>query len=792
MRLESPIYTKNFITRGRIKIPPKRKKIRLFTCFISDFLKLRIRKLFHRSSFFEKNTYLPIIILKIFSEQRLNWFENIQIVDKIDLIKECLTQKLKNLLKDYQKREYFRKKTLETCEKIRICTVQSFILRKKKAINIIVVSVLDLNSNSKLKQIKIIFNKGLIFPLFLFLIVKYRVFSFIFILKTNLNDSSMIYIKNQFTKILNSEFSDFNNENFWTKFRNIFKCINCLTVSEFFESGVDDSSFNYLNYKRKTLFSMLIQGIPKGPSFQFSCLKKSSSIMEKFLEMNLEFWFIYQFPSIFIFNVNELKINQFYSKNSQPRAFFPETTKSICELESHEALYVEKFYLNKNEVRKKCENYFKKFSESRFSYFFDNSQLNFQKVVTILTNFRSLDSNFYLIFKKILNSEMILKWYYQSIHNVIKVNFKREETKIFQNEISFVLYEKDKTEQIYLKKAFKFLVKNYNCKIVPKIIYRNFEQGETLFKKKKVSLGLIKSWRKNFLRINLPGTLDFLENYKDSKSNIISGLLNSGFHFFIEKLCIFNNKLRFKYLILKKINFFPSKIVSVYPRISQIKFSSMMDNQRFLYFCKKFFGDSNNSVFHTDPFEILKNKLNVLYCKTNYLEQFIKNRENLDCIIYINGEGGFNISFLIDKKRESYFYFQIQVFFDKKNSLFIYKWKRKVFLGPENFYEKLVKPFLKNFFKITEHPDFIACAPDRLEDFIQKNPPDIKKKVFLFTFKRNEFLLFDFICTNTVGLKIKGFFKYAGGKFFWKENEFLNINNIKEALVGKLNKILIN
>ena len=787
--IDSGIFKKNFIQREKIKILMKRKNIKLFNCFIQDFLKLRISKLFNQSSFLEKNTNLPIIILRIFSEQRLNWYENVQIFDEINLIKECLVQKLKNLLKNYQKREYLMKKTLETCEKVRICTVQSSILRKKKEINIIVLTVIDLVSRSKIKQIKIFFNKGSVFPLLLFLIMKYRVFSFFFFLKNNINDSSVIYIKNQFTRILNSEFLEVNDEYFWTKFRNIFKFINYITISEFFESDFDKTSFTNLNYKRKTFLSTLIQGISKGPNFNYSFLKKNSSIIEKYLGLNLEFWFIYQFPSIFIFNVNELKINQFYSRNSQPGAFFPGTRKSICELGSHDALYIKKFHLIKDEIRKKYENYFKKLSESEFSYLFDYSQLNFQKVGSILTNFRSLDSYFYLIFKKILNNEMIIKWYYQSAHNLITIDLKRENTEIFRNEFPFDSYAKNKTYQFSLKKTSQFLVKNYNFKIVPKIIYRNIEQRKLLFNQKKVSMGLIKSWRKNFLKKNLPGTLDFLENYRDSKSNIISGRLKSGFHFFIEKLCIFNHQPKFKYLILKKINFFPSRIISVYPRISQIKFSSMIDNQRFLYFYKKFFDNSNESVFSTDPFEFLKNKLNVLYCKTNYLEQFIKNRENQDCFIHINGEKGFNISFIIDKKRESYFYFQIQVFFDKKNFLFIYKWKRKVFLGSDNFYEKLIKPFLKDFFKITEHPHFIACGPDRLEDFIQKNLTDIKKKLFVFTFKTNEFLMFNFICTDTLGLKIKGFFIYSGGKFFWNENEFSNINHIKETLFRQLNKI---
>ena len=72
------------------------------------------------------------------------------------------------------------KKTLETCEKVRICTVQSSILRKKKEINIIVLTVIDLVSRSKIKQIKIFFNKGSVFPLLLFLIMTFQCLYFVF------------------------------------------------------------------------------------------------------------------------------------------------------------------------------------------------------------------------------------------------------------------------------------------------------------------------------------------------------------------------------------------------------------------------------------------------------------------------------------------------------------------------------------------------------------------------------------------------------------------------------------
>ena len=117
--------------------------------------------------------------------------------------------------------------------------------------------------------------------------------------------------------------------------------------------------------------------------------------------------------------------------------------------------------------------------------------------------------------------------------------------------------------------------------------------------------------------------------------------------------------------------------------------------------------------------------------------------------------------------------------------MFIYKWKRKIFLGPENLFENFIRPFKKDFFKIIKHPDFIGCGFEKLEIFLQKTGFRKGEKLFLFTFKENEFLVFEFISINRLGSKIKGSFSYSPGKFLWDDSEFLSINNLKEASFNK-------
>ena len=788
--IKSTISKTNYFQREKIKVLLKQKNIKFLNFFKEDHLPLKIGKIFKKSTFFRKYTNLTISVLKIFSDHRINWFEYVQVLDKIDLIKEYLTEKSKRLLKNFKKEESFIEKNFNIFKKIKVCTIQS-IVQKKKETNILLLSIIDLVENAKNKQIKINFNKDLIIPLFLFIIMKYRIFSFFFILKNKLSDNFLIYIKNQFTKILNSEFLEYNSGNFLDKFKNIFNLINCMIIRDYDENCICKTPFEYLTYKKKSLLFTFIQTILKGPIVLLGSLRKKTSILKKLTGINFEFFFIYQFQDIFFFISKQFNMKQFCYESMWPKIFFLEQDRILCKLGPHNVFYIKKRgSLIENQIRKKFEDKFIGSSKLEFSCFLDFSQINFEKIGIILTNLRSLDLNFYLIFKKVFYNEMTINWNYQSIYNITKAKEKIKNKNNFQKENFFKSFETHKITQFYLEKALKILIINPSCKMVPESNYRNIKVEKIILMKEKASLGLMTGWGKKLLKLNLLGSLNFLENNKKSRFNIISGLLDTGFQFFIEKLCVLNNQLRFKFLILKKLKTIPAKVISVYPKISQIKFSSLTDEKRFLFFGKKFFDNFNNFISPLEPFKFLKEKLSGSYCKNNYTEQFIKNQKIEDFFIYITSENEFRLSFVTDKKLGNFFYFQIQVFFDKKNFLFIYKWKRKIFLGPENLFENLIRPFKKDFFKIIKHPDFIGCGFEKLENFVQKTGFIGGGKLFLFTFKENEFLVFEFISINKLGSIIKGSFLYSLGKFLWDDNEFLCINSLKEASLIKINCIL--
>jgi hypothetical protein len=784
--IKSTISKTNYFQRKKLKVLLKQKNIKFLNFFIQDHLPLKIGKIFKKSTFFRKYTNLTISVLKIFSDNRLVWFEYVQLLDKIDLIKEYLTEKSKIFLKNFKKEEPFIEKNLNLFKKTKVCTIQSFVQKKEKETNILLLTIIDLVENAKNKQIKINFNKEIIIPLFLFIIMKYRIFSFFFILKNKLSDNFLIYIKNQFTKILNSEFLEYNGGNFLDKFKNIFNLINCMIIWDYDENCIFKTPFEYLTYKKKSLLFTFIQTILKGPVALSGSFRKKTSIFKKLTGINFEFFFIHQFQDIFFFISKQFNLKQFCSESLWPKTFFLEQDRIFCKLGLHNVFYIKKRgSLIENQIRKNFEDKFIGSSKLEFSSFFDFSRINFEKIRIILTNLRSLDLNLYLIFKKVFYNEMTINWNYQSIYNFTKVKQKIDNKNNFEKENFFKSFETHKTIQFYLEKALKFLIINPSCKMVPRSNYRNIKDGKIIFLKKNPSLGLMTSWNKKLLKLNLLGSLNFLENNKKSRSNIISGLLDTGSHFFIEKLCILNNQLRFKFLILKKLNTIPAKVISVYPKISQIKFSSLTDEKRFLYFRKKFLDNFNNFITPLEPFKFFKDKLNGSYCKNNHIEQFIKNQKIEDFFIYITSENEFRLSFVTDKKLGNFFYFKIQVFFDKKNFLFIYKWKRKIFLGPENLFENFIRPFKKDFFKIIKHPDFIGCGFEKLEIFLQKTGFRKGEKLFLFTFKENEFLVFEFISINKLGSKIKGSFSYSPGKFLWDDSEFLSINNLKEASFNK-------
>ena len=621
--------------------------------------------------------------------------------------------------------------------------------------------------------------------------MKYRIFSFFFILKNKISDRFLIYIKNQFTKILNSEFLEYNGGNFLDKFKNIFNLINCIIIGDYEANHIFKTPYEYLTYKKKSLIFTFIQTILKGPSALLGSLRKKTSVLKKLTKINFEFFFVYQFQDIFCFISKQFNMKQFCSESLSRKIFFLKQDRIFSKLGPHEVFYIKKKgSITENQIKKKLEDKFLGFSNLKFSCFFDFSRMNFEKIGIILSNLRTLNLNSYLIFKKVFYNEMTINWNYQSIYNITKVKQKIENKNSFPTENFFKLIKTHKISQAYLEKALKILIINPSYKMVPKRNYRFIKDGKKIVVKEKSSLGLMTSWSKKLLKLNLLGSLNFLENNKKSRSNIISGLLDTGSHFFIEKSSILNNQLRFKFLILKKLKIIPAKVISVYPKISQIKFSSLTDEKRFLYFGKKFLHNLNNFTSPLEPFKFLKEKLNGSYCKSNYIEQFIKNQKVEDFFIYITVENEFRLSFLIDKKLRNFFYFQIQVFFDKKKFLFIYKWKRKIFLGPENLLENFIRPFKKDFFKIIYHPDFIGCGSEKLENFVRKSYFKVWGEIFLFTFKENEFLVFEFISINKLGSKIKGSFLYSLGKFLWGDIEFLSINTLKEASLLKINKNL--
>lgn len=129
--IKSTISKTNYFQGEKIKVLLNQKNIKFLNFLIKDHLPLKIEKIFKKSTFFRKYTNLPVIVLKIFSDHKLNWFECVQVFDRIDLIKEYLTEKSKILFKNFKKEEPFLEKNFNIFKKIKVCTIQSFVPKKK-------------------------------------------------------------------------------------------------------------------------------------------------------------------------------------------------------------------------------------------------------------------------------------------------------------------------------------------------------------------------------------------------------------------------------------------------------------------------------------------------------------------------------------------------------------------------------------------------------------------------------------------------------------------------------------
>jgi hypothetical protein len=215
----------------------------------------------------------------------------------------------------------------------------------------------------------------------------------------------------------------------------------------------------------------------------------------------------------------------------------------------------------------------------------------------------------------------------------------------------------------------------------------------------------------------------------------------------------------------------------ILPKIESILFVIL--EKRFLFF------DHN---YYLEPFKFLENKINFSFCNTTYIKNFIVEKKVKDSFLQVLGKNSFVLSFIIDQNDKNYFSFKLHVFFDKKCSRFIYQWKNKIFFGPKNFFEKLINPFLKFFYIVTEHSDFVSCGSNNLNLFVNKIQKEKKKlQKFFFTFVDDEFLTFNFICKNDTGIKVKGEFTMFSGLFLFNNRKFLNIEDIKKAIYKKIN-----
>ena len=781
--LGESILKMHFITQNFDRSPIKWKKNIKDSLKIINFKSLyfistkdireELYKIGMKKSQYKKYNFFWFFMIKNISFEKLKWFQTIRIFDNILLAKEYFSEKIRIIFENIKKKNSIQKDKIYSFKDNLSCVIHSLIDRKNKKGYFFTISLINSNSTFASKQIKIKCSSKFISSFILLVCVKFRISFLFFLFENQSNKNLMILLKKQVGDSIRA-FS-----------KNMLKLISCISISDnniFFKLSSSSKSSNFMG---KRIIVTIIQIFNLGPTVYLwafkNCLK-----LNKIVEINPEFSFMSRLKEIFFYCIKMAR----YKQNSASNCFFSSKKSMIsdryeCNMGPRKIFYIsperasrkkkkiETSYLNKIKILPKLD------------YSTGLNSIGFQKILNLLFEIRIIDFGYYKIFKKYLLHQSFMKWAYYLIHNILVFHFEFNGFSIHQNN-SLKNSDTERITFLHITIFLMSLKKLIAFDFIPKIIFLRTNKKISC-SSDKIVLAKFKNQDKKFLKLNTSKNIEFLENFKKSRSNVIYGTLASGFDFLIEKNQIFNYWHRFKHLIFKKLNFLPARILSVFSKTYQIKYSCLIDDKRFLFFGQQFDELSNYSITETRPFEELNEKLVFEYCNTVNINDFIKGKKIKDCIVSLDYKNNYKIAFVLDEKLNRFFSFKIQIFFDKKYSKNIYQWRKKVFMSSEQLFLKLLKPFRLQFFEIIKHPDFVDCGSTIFKTMINSNK--IKHKLhwdFLFTFVDDHFLTFDFVFKNKIGIKAFGTFFYASGVYFSGNKKFESIDALKNKFIERI------
>lgn len=761
----------------------RKRKLNLHYFISIDMLKSEFNKISASNGKTKNLKFGWYFSLKTSLNQKIKWNEIKVLIDLSYLIKECLAEKFKILFKTIQ-----NKKNLKI---YKICSVKISEHTSLKKNCSLTLSIINLKDNFKFKKIKINCDLKNSSSLLMFICAKFKISFILFLSNCKTSGNLLIYIKNQFSKVSDSSGFPLNNQYFHNYPKNIFESLKCIMIQNCENKLQFSKNLRPSVEKQISIIFIINQLILRGPVVYLWLLKKTSTNKENW-GLKSEFFFVKKLHEIIVFSIKE-----FYSNSLDPLTslFFKTSAPPIgnfsCNMGPQKISYIFKKNFLFEKIEKKClgHNYEVKFLNN-FAFSINSNNKTLKKLVFCLSTVRVLNFKLYKILKTIFFHISKFKWHYQLVFNVIKL---QTTLKNFHSSIDYPRVSKIRPNininNFYLIEAFEILIGNIKKYFLPKVFYYKLEK-KVKPALKKSSMCVFKSWRENFVESNLNGTLKILENFKKPGPNMIIGILNTGCSFLIEKNFIFNYRHRFEHLIFKKLNSVPAKIVSVYPKISQVKFSSLIDDKRFLLIERKFDKNFFKAVSIFEPFVFLEGKLDISYCNIRNVTNFVKNKKLKDCFVRILNRDTFTLSFIVDEMRKNFFSFHIHVFFDKETSNYIYQWKNKLFFGQNNFYKNFLKLFENSFRVLINHVDFLGCGSNKLENFVN-NMRHEKKKIFrfFFTFVDDEFLVFRFICKDIIGIQIKGNFRWFSGIYLFNNYKFVNLESLKNWIFKKMDKI---
>ena len=717
--------------------------------------------------------------------QKLEWFKTLLKFEKIFLFKDLLIEKIKILSEKFSEQKCKKFKKLVELSDYRIGNLQVSYHKKGYEKLYLFLSIIDSKKKFQIKQVKIKYDLKLVVPLVVFICVKFRISFLFFLFKKKKNENLLLHLKNQLVKFLNFISSQKNESYSKIHPQNFLNLIQCVSVyGDNFENKHSLSNLTEMTKFRKNSFIyVLFQLLLKGPVVYLWYLKKNNFFYKKLKENKPEIFFLFNFPEALYFLINQIKFHKDALVKMSPENYrIQMKNRFSCQLGPQKLFNMQDKI---NELKKINTQLTSKFFQTMPSLqthlIYNTLILSFKNIFEFLWNTRIFDFKLYCFLKKVSYHYTNLKWHYKAIYNIIRLPEKFNALR--GRRITALIVKESKKK--YLSIAIEILSKYISNQFIPKKVHSYVKKP-----RKKHFLrdfqGIFKSWREKILESNKNGTLEILGNFIRARINRLSGILDNGINFFIEKNEIFNYRLRFENLIFKKLNFFPGKITSVYPKISQIKFSSLVDTERFDFSYQQLVRSPLNYVDYFRPFKFLEEKKNFFFCNTTDILSFIKSKESQNWVIQFIDKNLYNFLFIIDKRLNKYFSFQISIFIDKKHLNYIIQWKKNVYFCFKQFLNSLLDPFEKQFSIIIKNKDFLTCGSEHLMMIIKAKKVEKKRyHEFFFTFIEKNLFKYFFVIRRGKEIKKKGIFTYKSRLYYYGNKKFTTIESLKNMLLIK-------